>query len=237
MTHLLEVENLSKRVGAFVLDRISFRVEPGQAFGVLGSHGAGKSLLMTALSGQRSIDGGTVTVGGNDLHRQERQARTLFGNVPQQPDVNVPDHPYTPRELLTFEADLPGTSAQVSNGSYRGGPGTDGSRPTGRLERRLFFCGHEKASLHRACAPAFAAPAVPRFAHRRRGDGRARTAACVAYPRWLAGTGSDDGHSELQSAGGEEAVRTFCGLGRGNDTREIPRRVLKPRRVCCARVM
>jgi ABC-2 type transport system ATP-binding protein len=58
----LVVENLRKRFGQVVaLDGISFKVEPGRIFGLLGANGAGKTTCMRIVLDILRPDGGTVT--------------------------------------------------------------------------------------------------------------------------------------------------------------------------------
>jgi ABC-2 type transport system ATP-binding protein len=58
----LVVENLQKRFGQVVaLDGISFSVEPGRIFGLLGANGAGKTTCMRIVLDILRPDGGSVT--------------------------------------------------------------------------------------------------------------------------------------------------------------------------------
>ena len=52
MTALIEIEDLSKRFGAFTaVDGVSFNVAKGEVLGFLGPNGAGKSTTMRMLAG------------------------------------------------------------------------------------------------------------------------------------------------------------------------------------------
>jgi ABC-type polysaccharide/polyol phosphate transport system ATPase subunit len=46
------------------LDRVSFEIEPGEFFGIVGRNGSGKSTLLKCLSGIYTIDGGYLHVEG-----------------------------------------------------------------------------------------------------------------------------------------------------------------------------
>jgi ABC-type branched-subunit amino acid transport system ATPase component len=62
---LLEVENLRRAFGGIVaVDRVSFRVEPGQIKGLIGPNGAGKTTLFNLVSGLLAPDAGRVTFQG-----------------------------------------------------------------------------------------------------------------------------------------------------------------------------
>ena len=65
---MIETRNLSKRYGEFVaVDRISFRVEPGQVLGFLGPNGAGKSTTMKMLAGFLTPSDGSASICGHDV--------------------------------------------------------------------------------------------------------------------------------------------------------------------------
>ena len=58
----LLIDGLSKRYGQVVaLDRVGFRVEPGEVFGFLGANGAGKTTTMRIVVDILRADSGSVT--------------------------------------------------------------------------------------------------------------------------------------------------------------------------------
>jgi len=58
---LLKIENLTKCFGSLkVIDNLNFEVEENQALGVLGPNGAGKSTLFNLVTGDVSIDSGSI---------------------------------------------------------------------------------------------------------------------------------------------------------------------------------
>lgn len=85
---LLEVEGLS--VGppgeqVATLRMVSFRLEPGQAIGVIGSSGSGKSTLAKALTGVWRPMGGKVRLDGASLDQYEPDVLGRFlGYLPQR---------------------------------------------------------------------------------------------------------------------------------------------------------
>src|SRR5690625_5807057 len=50
--------------GVKALDRVNFRLFPGEVHALMGENGAGKSTLIKALTGVYTIDEGTVIVSG-----------------------------------------------------------------------------------------------------------------------------------------------------------------------------
>ncbi|HKW81729.1 MAG TPA: ABC transporter ATP-binding protein [Casimicrobiaceae bacterium] len=67
-TALLRVRELSVRIAALTVCRnLSFTVEPGQCWAILGRNGAGKTTLLRTLAGLRPAAGGTIELGGLPL--------------------------------------------------------------------------------------------------------------------------------------------------------------------------
>ena len=65
MNTCVEVKDLTKSFdGRVVVDNISFRVEKGEVFGLLGHNGAGKSTIIDLLLGLKKADYGTGTIFG-----------------------------------------------------------------------------------------------------------------------------------------------------------------------------
>ncbi|UOZ09037.1 ABC transporter ATP-binding protein [Amycolatopsis sp. WQ 127309] len=62
---LIEVTDLHKRYGDRVaVDGVSFAVDRGEVFGILGTNGAGKTTTVECLQGLRQADAGTLSVLG-----------------------------------------------------------------------------------------------------------------------------------------------------------------------------
>lgn len=75
--------------GAPVLKGISFEIRPGEAIGLVGSSGAGKSTVLDLLLGLLVPDEGRVLFGGADLQSVLRSWQQLVGYVPQ--DISLFD--------------------------------------------------------------------------------------------------------------------------------------------------
>jgi ATP-binding cassette subfamily B protein len=72
--------------GHQVLDRISFRVEPGQVLALVGRTGAGKSTIAMLLPRLFDVGGGQILIDGHDVRTWPlAQLRRSIGVVPQDP--------------------------------------------------------------------------------------------------------------------------------------------------------
>ena len=68
MSAMLAVDNLAKHYGAIrAVDGVSFAVEPGEIFGVIGPNGSGKTTMFNSVLGQIRPDAGRVTFDGDDI--------------------------------------------------------------------------------------------------------------------------------------------------------------------------
>ena len=80
------VAHLTKRFGSLLaVDDLSFEVERGQLFGLLGSNGAGKTTALKVLTGLLRPDQGSVTVDGVDVLRRPVEAKRRIGFLPEAP--------------------------------------------------------------------------------------------------------------------------------------------------------
>lgn len=86
MEPILNVSGLTKTyAGGFqALKGVDLSIRAGEIFALLGPNGAGKTTLISIICGLVNPTAGTVTVGGYDIIRQYRQARSLIGLVPQE---------------------------------------------------------------------------------------------------------------------------------------------------------
>ena len=67
-TPLLKVSGVSKAYGAIqAVDAVSFEVQPGEIFGVIGPNGSGKTTLFNSMLGQISPDAGRIELKGQDV--------------------------------------------------------------------------------------------------------------------------------------------------------------------------
>lgn len=77
------VEEVSKSYGKIeALKGVSFTVEQGEIFGLIGPDGAGKSTLFRILTTLLLADKGTAAIGGLDVISDYKQIRTRIGYMP-----------------------------------------------------------------------------------------------------------------------------------------------------------
>ena len=86
MAAILSVKDLRKVYdGGFeALKSVSLDIEEGEILALLGPNGAGKTTLISTVCGLVTPSSGSVTVGGHDILRDYRAARSLIGLVPQE---------------------------------------------------------------------------------------------------------------------------------------------------------
>ena len=83
----IEFENISLSYGnRLILDKISFKINRGEIFGMLGPNGAGKSTIFNLLTGLISPNQGRIKINGDDVTDYPIYLRTKkfkVGYVPQ----------------------------------------------------------------------------------------------------------------------------------------------------------
>ncbi len=97
---MIHITHLTKRFGDFVaLDDVSFEVEAGETFALLGPNGSGKTTALKCLVGLAVPNTGHIVVDGREVCTQGREARGLMSYLPQR--VTFHDS-LTAREVLAF---------------------------------------------------------------------------------------------------------------------------------------
>lgn len=78
----LEVQDLSKSFGSQqVLKQVSFKVEPGEIFSIMGPSGSGKSVLLRQMAGLDRPDSGQVLINGKDVLDSRTREEVRIGLV------------------------------------------------------------------------------------------------------------------------------------------------------------
>lgn len=114
--YCIEVQELTKRYGEQVaVDHISFRVKKGSLIGFLGVNGAGKTTVINMLATLLKPDGGSVSVCGHELGKEDNKIREAIGIVYQQ---NCLDELLTVKENLLCRGILHGISKKQAQQQY-----------------------------------------------------------------------------------------------------------------------
>ena len=100
--YIISATNLTKKFGEKVaVNHIDLNVIKGEVFGFLGPNGAGKTTTVRLLSSLATIDEGTVLIGGHDLVKEPRIAKSYMGVIQQHISL---DKDLTVRENMTQHA-------------------------------------------------------------------------------------------------------------------------------------
>lgn len=81
MEYAIEIQGLCKNYQDFCLDNVSFHVPSGSIVGLVGENGAGKSTTIKAILDLIHLDGGAITVLGQDSRHIERDLKAELGVV------------------------------------------------------------------------------------------------------------------------------------------------------------
>jgi len=81
----VRVEDLTKKFGAFTaVDRVSFKVNPGEIFGFLGPNGAGKTTVIKMLTGIFPPTGGRAWINGQEIREARQRIKFQLGYMSQK---------------------------------------------------------------------------------------------------------------------------------------------------------
>lgn len=101
---MIEVEHLTKKFGDLkAVQDLSFKVEKGKIWGLLGPNAAGKTTTMRILTGYLPATDGKVTVADYDVFEQPNEVKKITGYLPE----NVPLYPeMTVSSYLNFVSEI-----------------------------------------------------------------------------------------------------------------------------------
>jgi ABC-type multidrug transport system ATPase subunit len=101
---MIRVEHLTKRFGDFTaVSDVSFEIKEGETFALLGPNGSGKTTTLKCMVGLILPTAGEVSVGGRNIQRDQRQAKSLMSYLPQRVLFHESQ---TAREVLEFYCKL-----------------------------------------------------------------------------------------------------------------------------------
>jgi zinc/manganese transport system ATP-binding protein len=103
--NILEVRGVDVRLsGRKILDRVSFKIAPGEFTALIGSNGAGKTTLFRVILGLQPSSAGEILLGGSTNPRSRARGGRQIGFVPQKFLLD-PDLPLRARDLVALGLD------------------------------------------------------------------------------------------------------------------------------------
>jgi len=85
---MLEVRQLTKLyTGVPAVDRVSFRIKPGEILGYLGPNGAGKSTTVKMIIGLLEPTSGHIEFHGQEIRKDLKAYQRRIGYVPEEPHL------------------------------------------------------------------------------------------------------------------------------------------------------
>jgi ABC-2 type transport system ATP-binding protein len=85
---MLELREVTKKFSVFpAVNKVSFRVNPGEVIGYLGPNGAGKSTTIKMLAGLLEPTSGTIEFRGTRISRDLFSYKTKIGYVPENAEI------------------------------------------------------------------------------------------------------------------------------------------------------
>ena len=120
----VSVRSLTKSFGGRrVVDDLSFDVQKGEVFALLGHNGAGKSTTIDLILGLKAPDGGSAQILGMDAAKHRKQVFERVGvqlqNTQYQPNITVEEACIEYASLYAAPADYPQLLEQFGLGTLR----------------------------------------------------------------------------------------------------------------------
>ena len=106
---MLRIEHLTKTYGEKkAVDDLSLHIAPGEIYGFIGHHGAGKPTTLKSIAGILQFDAGDIRIGGASIREDPLACKRLMAYIPDNPDLY---EFMTGIKYLNFIADIFGVSA------------------------------------------------------------------------------------------------------------------------------
>ena len=120
----VRVRKLTKSFsGRRVVDDLSFDVQKGEVFALMGHNGAGKSTTIDLILGLKAPDGGSATILGMDAAKHRKQVFERVGvqlqNTRYQPNITVEEACIEYASLYAVPADYPKLLDRFGLGTFR----------------------------------------------------------------------------------------------------------------------
>jgi ribose transport system ATP-binding protein len=113
MENIIEVKNLSKNfISIKALKNVSYLIQKGFIYGLVGENGAGKSTLIKILSGIYQEHEGEIYIGGekvnikSPLHARELGISTIFQELTLIPKLSIVENIFLGRESFKYKTFL-----------------------------------------------------------------------------------------------------------------------------------
>ncbi len=85
---MLKVHNVTKKFGKnTAVNNVSFSIEKGEIFSLIGPNSAGKSTLVKSIVGLLQPTSGTITVNDHNTHTSPEKAKQDIGYIPDEPSI------------------------------------------------------------------------------------------------------------------------------------------------------
>ncbi len=85
---MLTVENFTKKFeNKVAVDDVSFHINPGEIFSLIGPNSSGKTTIVKSIVGLLFPDQGSILVGGDDVVLSPIKTKGVIGYIPDEPTV------------------------------------------------------------------------------------------------------------------------------------------------------
>jgi len=114
---MIEVKRLARSYGEHkAVDDVSFQIDHSEVVGLLGHNGAGKTTVMTMLTGYLEPSAGDIRIDGLDIGERRREVQRRIGYLPE----NCPLYPeMTVIDYLEYRATLQGLQRAERSAAIR----------------------------------------------------------------------------------------------------------------------
>jgi ABC-2 type transport system ATP-binding protein len=117
---MITARNLVKYYGEFpALDGVSFDLDDGEIFGVIGHNGAGKTTLLKIMAGLISPTAGSLVINGIDVVKRPLDLKRNLGYLPEESTLY---ETMSVEAYLAFFGEIYGLPADVIRKRSRGTP-------------------------------------------------------------------------------------------------------------------